>query len=88
MTVDHAASLAQDRPADFEPIGEVAGLSSGKILFSPDRLLDGVAAPDGRPFLIMEYIEGTPIMEYCDGRSLRTRDRLELFRTVCSADSE
>ena len=59
----------------------LAGLDHPNIA----RLLDGGASDDGRPYLVMEYIEGTPITAYCDQRSLPTRDRLELFRTVCSA---
>src|SRR5579864_3320666 len=57
----------------------LAGLDHPNIA----RLLDGGATEDGRPYLVMEYIEGTPITEYCDQRSLPTHDRLELFRTVC-----
>ncbi|HSE98011.1 MAG TPA: protein kinase, partial [Blastocatellia bacterium] len=49
------------------------------------RLLDGGTTPDGRPYFVMEYIEGQPIIEYCDSRNLSTIERLELFREVCSA---
>src|SRR5271165_7584106 len=40
---------------------------------------------DGRPFIVMEYVEGQPITLACDSRSLSIRDRVELFRSVCSA---
>ena len=49
------------------------------------RLLDGGATEDGRPYVVMEYIEGLPIDEYADSRGLNVRARLKLFRTVCSA---
>lgn len=49
------------------------------------RLLDGGVTPDGRPYLVMEYIEGEAIDEYCDARSLSVRARLDLFRKVCRA---
>ena len=49
------------------------------------RLLDGGSTPDGRPYFVMEYIEGLPIDRYCDQRRLGLDERLELFRTVCSA---
>ena len=49
------------------------------------RLLDGGVADDGRPYLVMEYVEGEPITRYCDERRLTIDDRLELFRAVCSA---
>lgn len=49
------------------------------------RLLDGGTSEDGRPYLVMEHVEGEPIDEHCDRRRLSIRDRLELFRDVCSA---
>lgn len=49
------------------------------------RLLDGGATADGRPCLVMEYIEGEPIDAYCDRRRLGIRERLELLRAVCDA---
>lgn len=49
------------------------------------RLLDGGTTEDGRPYFLMEYIEGAPIDAYCDSHKLSVRERLELFRTVCSA---
>jgi serine/threonine-protein kinase len=48
-------------------------------------LLDGGVTGDGRPYLVMEYVDGVPITDYCDARSLVTRERLLLFRTVCAA---
>jgi len=49
------------------------------------RLLDGGATGDGRPYLVMEYIDGIPITEYSEQHHLGLPERLELFRTVCSA---
>ena len=51
------------------------------------RLLDGGTTEDGTPYLVMEYVEGQPIDEYCDSRKLSTNERLKLFRAVCSAVS-
>ena len=48
-------------------------------------LLDGGSTPDGRPYFAMEYVEGQPIVEYCDRQGLDTAARLELFRDVCTA---
>jgi len=47
------------------------------------RLYDGGASADGRPYLVMEYIEGVPITEYCDRHRLTVAERLALFQTVC-----
>jgi eukaryotic-like serine/threonine-protein kinase len=49
------------------------------------KLLDGGTSGDGLPYFVMEYIEGTPIDQYCDRHKLPTARRLKLFRTVCSA---
>jgi eukaryotic-like serine/threonine-protein kinase len=49
------------------------------------RLLDGGATPDGRPYLVMELVEGQPITRYCDERRLSIEQRLALFETVADA---
>jgi serine/threonine protein kinase/tetratricopeptide (TPR) repeat protein len=49
------------------------------------KLFDGGTTEDGRPYFLMEYVEGQPIDEYCDERKLPTGERLKLFRQVCSA---
>ena len=49
------------------------------------RLIDGGATDDGRPYLVMEYIDGRPIDQYCDDRALDIHARLELFQRVCEA---
>lgn len=49
------------------------------------RLLDGGRAPDGTPYLVMEYIDGEPIDAYCDRRRLSIEERLQLVRTICGA---
>jgi len=48
-------------------------------------LLDGGATEDGMPYLVMEYIEGAPIDEYCLAHSLDLAARLRLFLRVCAA---
>ena len=49
------------------------------------KLLDGGSTEDGAPFLVMEYIDGLPIDQYCDDNKLTTVQRLQLFRKVCAA---
>jgi serine/threonine protein kinase/tetratricopeptide (TPR) repeat protein len=48
-------------------------------------LLDGGATEDGRPYLVMEFVHGTPIDRYCEERRLDTVQRLRLFLQVCRA---
>ncbi|HYL39073.1 MAG TPA: protein kinase [Bryobacteraceae bacterium] len=49
------------------------------------RLLDAGHSGDGRPYLVMEYIDGRPIDEYA--QKLGLREKLKLFVQVCEAVS-
>ena len=49
------------------------------------RMLDAGHTEDGQPFLVMEYVEGTPIDTYAAG--LNRRQRIALFLKVCRAVS-
>jgi len=51
------------------------------------RLIDGGTTPDGRPFLVMEYVKGHPIVAYCRERNSDLESRLRLFLRVCEAVS-
>lgn len=49
------------------------------------RLLDGGTTDTGVPYVVMEYVEGEPLDAYADRNHLNIRERLLLFRKVCSA---
>src|SRR5262249_4978029 len=49
------------------------------------RLLDGGTADDGRPYFVMEFVDGRPVDEYCRDQGANIQDRLEIFLRVCSA---
>ena len=49
------------------------------------QIFDAGATSQGRPYFVMEYIEGAPITEYCDRKRMTTRERLALFLAVCRA---
>jgi serine/threonine protein kinase len=49
------------------------------------KVLDAGATDTGRPYFVMELVQGVSITEYCDKNSLSTRDRLALFLQVCHA---
>ncbi len=51
------------------------------------RLIDGGTSPDGRPYFVMELVEGRPIQDFCRGQHLTVPQRCELFRKVCEAVS-
>ena len=50
-------------------------------------LLDGGATEDQRPYLVMEYVDGHTIGEYCQREKLGLEARLGLFLAVCDAVS-
>jgi eukaryotic-like serine/threonine-protein kinase len=49
------------------------------------RIFDAGATPKGRPYFVMEYIEGVPLTQYCDRKRMAIGQRLELFLSVCRA---
>lgn len=49
------------------------------------RFIDAGQTEDGLPYLVMEYVEGQPIDEYCNVRRLDINERLVIFRKVCAA---
>jgi serine/threonine protein kinase len=49
------------------------------------KVLDAGSTENGRPYFVMEYVNGTKITEYCDRNKLSTRKRLDLFMSVCRA---
>lgn len=49
------------------------------------QVLDGGSSDDGTPYVVMEYVDGRPITDYCDTHALDVAQRLDLFRAVCSA---
>ncbi len=59
----------------------LAGLEHPSIA----RLIDAATTADGRPALVMEYVEGVPLDSYCESRGLSVRERLDLFLRVCDA---
>ena len=49
------------------------------------RVLDGGETTSGRPYFVMELVEGIPITDFCDRDHLTVRKRLEIFVGVCQA---
>src|SRR5215471_18426886 len=49
------------------------------------HVFDAGATASGRPYFVMELVEGVKITEYCDQHSLPIQARLELFIQVCDA---
>jgi serine/threonine protein kinase/tetratricopeptide (TPR) repeat protein len=51
------------------------------------RLIDGGTFLDGRPFFVMEYVNGQPIDSFCRDHHLNLQQRCRLFLKVCEAVS-
>ena len=49
------------------------------------RIIDGGNCVDGRPYMVMEYIDGEPIVQYVINNKLSLKQRLRLFIAVCEA---
>ncbi|MEM1072077.1 MAG: protein kinase, partial [Planctomycetota bacterium] len=48
-------------------------------------VVDAGQSEDGRPYFVMEYVQGAPITSHCDANRLTVHERLALFREVCRA---
>jgi serine/threonine-protein kinase len=49
------------------------------------RMLDAGLSDRGQPYLVMEYVDGVHLDDYCDARKLGIAERLQLFLRVCDA---
>lgn len=49
------------------------------------RLYGGTVTPEGRSYLVMEYVEGERLDRYCETHRLKVAERLRLFRKICAA---
>ena len=49
------------------------------------KVLDAGATDSGRPYFVMELVNGVPITKYCDEQHLTPKERLELFVPICQA---
>ena len=49
------------------------------------QLIDGGTTAEGQSYLIMEYVHGEPVDEYCRQKNLSITERLLLFKKICAA---
>ena len=47
------------------------------------KVFEAGSTPSGEPYLVMEYVPGQPITDYCDARKLTIPERLQLFIRAC-----
>ena len=49
------------------------------------RMIDGGLLDDGQPYMVMEYVDGMPIHQWCEQRQASPRERIALVRQACEA---
>jgi len=59
----------------------LAGLSHPNIA----QLYDGGETETGSPYIVMELVDGLPLLQFADERALSRRARLDLFTQICAA---
>src|SRR4029450_6046764 len=59
----------------------------GALMDHPNvaRVIDAGATDEGRPYFVMEYVDGVPMNSFCDSKKLTVPQRLELFTQACEA---
>jgi serine/threonine protein kinase len=78
----HAGALTAQTLRRFQMEREIlASLEHTNIA----RLLDGGQTNDGMPYIVMDYIEGQPIDDYCNQHELSVAERVKLFCQICDA---
>jgi serine/threonine protein kinase len=79
------------RTAAFDPLGMERRFRRERQIVSQfehpgiARMLDGGATNEHHPYFVMEYVEGLPLLQYCDSRHLPIASRLTLFVAICDA---
>ena len=87
---EQQAALKLLSAAADEPAARARFLQERQILARLEhpaiaRLLDGGVAPDGRPWLALERVDGLPITAFADARGLSIEARLDRFLAVLGA---
>jgi serine/threonine-protein kinase len=49
------------------------------------QILDGGSLPDGRPYLVLEYVDGLPITDWCEHQRSSIDERIRLLFDVLKA---
>ncbi len=82
VKLPHLSRLSADGVRRFQREGSaLARLTHPNIA----RLTDAGVTDDGQPYLVLEYVEGTRIDQWCDERRLTADARLVLFQQVLAA---
>jgi eukaryotic-like serine/threonine-protein kinase len=69
----------------FERFRQERQILSGLVHPNIAQLLDGGTREDGIPYLVMEYVEGSRLDQYCAQHQLGIAERLRVFLPLCDA---
>jgi len=78
----HLARLDPASVERFKREGAILGKLAHPLIA---ELMDAGLTPAGEPYLVLEYVEGRPIDDYCDQHKLGVNARIRLFLDVLSA---
>jgi eukaryotic-like serine/threonine-protein kinase len=78
----HFAPVSRGAVERFQREGKILGQLRSPYIA---ELIDAGVTPKGEPYLVLEYVRGKPIDEYCDEHVLGVEARIELFLDVLGA---
>ena len=86
LKLPHAHLLAGAQRERFQRERDIlAGLTDPRIARFYDAGIGEDEGQQEQPWLALEYVQGTPITEHCEGRALSVRERVALLREVAAA---
>ncbi len=77
--------LGLETPAMLERFRQERQILAGLEHPNIARLIDGGTTSAGLPYIVLEYVEGVPLTQYCEREKLPREQRLHLFLKVCDA---
>jgi eukaryotic-like serine/threonine-protein kinase len=76
-----------NHPGFADRLRAEATLLAGLVHPAIAQLYDAGISHLGDPYLVLEYVSGKPITDYCDAEKLNLRERVKLLVQVCDAVS-
>ena len=73
------------RPDLVDRFGQERDILAGLEHINIARMYDAGLTAEGMPYLAMEYVSGEALIEWCDNRRLKLRERIKLFLQVLDA---
>jgi serine/threonine protein kinase/WD40 repeat protein len=81
---DEGGGMRDEQEVGNRPAASLVSHPSS-LIPHPSSFIPHPSSSSGRPYVVMELVDGVPITEYCDERGLSLRERIELFLPICGA---